>query len=135
MCIPRRSLPIRQRSLVPKQDPVSCDAKILRSIGITLSRLFSGQRHPLEQSQTGFASASDASFIVLDFAPGKLRTTPFVLTQLFHPPTTPCDLASKPEHLESDNVLQTPLSLMNQVKKPILMQTGVLPVTLVLFCA
>jgi hypothetical protein len=83
MCILRRGLPIRERSLVPKQDPVSCDAKILRSIGSPLGHPFSRQRQKLEQSQTGFASASNASLIVLDFAPGKLRITPFILTQLF----------------------------------------------------
>jgi hypothetical protein len=83
MCIPRRSLPFRERSLVPKQDPVSCDVEILRSIGSPPGHPFSGQRQPLEQSQTDFASASNASFIVLDFAPGELRTTPFFLTQLF----------------------------------------------------
>jgi hypothetical protein len=41
------------------------------------------QRQSLEQSQISFASASDASFIVLDFTAIKHKTTPFVLTQLF----------------------------------------------------
>ena len=49
-----------------------------------------------------------------------------------------CVLASKPEYMESEYVLQTPLSLIDQVLNPILIQTGVIPVALVvlvLFCA
>jgi hypothetical protein len=79
--------------------------------------------------------AADASLFWILLLANTEQHHSFSRNFFFHPPTTPCDLASKPEHLESDYVLQTPLSLMNQVIKPILMQTGVLPVTLVLFCA
>ncbi len=38
-----------------------------------------------------------------------------VLTHFFHPPSTPRELASKPELWESYFFVQTPLSLMKQV--------------------
>jgi hypothetical protein len=131
MYVPKKSLPIRETSLAGKQDPVSMTPNSAKH--------FPGLMAVHSRTSNNHGSRADwlccRCLIVLVFATGEHRTTPFILTQLFHPPTTPCDLASKPEHLESDYILQTPLSLMNQVIKPILMQTGVLPVTLVLFCA
>ncbi len=131
MCVPKKSLPIRETSLAGKQDAVSMtpnSEKLFQASWPSIPR----PETTMEVEPISFAADASLFWILL------LSNTEQHYSfsrNFFHPPATPCDLAPKPEHLESDYVLQTPLSLMNQVIKPILMQTGVLPVTLVLFCA